>query len=163
MNVRTAATVLLAGAIIWLIVDGYWMIERLSGGAWNFYKKHPFKLIVSNISIFVPITLIIFSAIMMKTPDAPANTNTPPPPPSDHFSYEDASTPVPSIGDWLVNYLVMAIPLVGFVFLIIWANDNSNRVRKNWAGAMLIWSGIIFFIFLIFILAASDSRRSYYD
>lgn len=63
----------------------------------------------------------------------------------------------PSVGDWLINFLIAAIPLVGLVFMIIWANDEKNYLRKNWAMANLIWTGIItvFFIFFYFIVIAS--------
>lgn len=66
MNTKSAASVLLAGAIIWLIVDAFWMVERFSGGAWEYYKKHPLKLVISCLSIFTPVTVIVFAAAMMN-------------------------------------------------------------------------------------------------
>ena len=55
-----------------------------------------------------------------------------------------------AIGDWLINFLIAAIPLVGLVFMIIWANDEKNSLRKNWAMANLIWTGIMTLVFLLF-------------
>lgn len=66
MNIKSAASVLLAGAILWLIVDIYWLIERFSGGAWEYYKKRPLKLVISSFSVFVPVTVIIFAAAIMN-------------------------------------------------------------------------------------------------
>jgi hypothetical protein len=67
-----------------------------------------------------------------------------------------------SIGEWLINFLVAAIPLVGLVFLIIWGNDEKNGLRKNWAMANLIWTGIItvFFLLIYVIFIASIINKS---
>ena len=48
--------------------------------------------------------------------------------------------------------MITIIPLVGLIFIIIWANDEKNRIRKNWAIASLIWMGIVF-VLSIFLYA----------
>ncbi|MFN9583185.1 MAG: hypothetical protein ACK566_11065 [Bacteroidota bacterium] len=53
-----------------------------------------------------------------------------------------------TIGQWLINYLILMIPIVGLVFLVIWANDKDNSNKSNWAKATLIWIGIAFFVSL---------------
>jgi len=54
-----------------------------------------------------------------------------------------------STGDWLVIFLITIIPLVGLIFMCIWANDESKKVRKNYAVATLIWWGIILFLYIL--------------
>ena len=62
-------------------------------------------------------------------------------------------TKVVPVKDWLINLLILALPVVGLIFAVIWANDNKNILRKNWATAMLIFMGILF-VFSIFMYAA---------
>ena len=45
---------------------------------------------------------------------------------------------VPSIGQWILYIFVAGIPLIGFIMLIVWALDNYNVARKNWAAATLV-------------------------
>jgi uncharacterized membrane protein YdbT with pleckstrin-like domain len=54
-----------------------------------------------------------------------------------------------TVGNWIVNFLISIIPLVGLIFTIIWANDEKNIIRKNWAIASLIWMGILFVLSII--------------
>ena len=56
----------------------------------------------------------------------------------------------PSIGDFMIWIFVGAIPVLGFIMLIIWAVDSSNDIRKNWATATLIWTAITIFMFMMF-------------
>lgn len=66
-----------------------------------------------------------------------------------------------SIGQWIGTFLLTAIPLVGFILIILWAvGDGTNPNKKNWARASLILMaiflvlGILFFV-LFGIMAAS--------
>ena len=59
---------------------------------------------------------------------------------------------VVSVKDWVINLLILSIPIVGLIFAIIWANDDKNILRKNWASAMLIYMGILF-LFSMFMSA----------
>ncbi len=44
-----------------------------------------------------------------------------------------------SIGDWIISYILMGIPLVGFIMLIVWAfGSDAPQSKKNWARANLI-------------------------
>ena len=45
-----------------------------------------------------------------------------------------------SVGDWVLTLILTAIPLVGFICLIVWAVSSSpeKRSRKNWAIAQFI-------------------------
>lgn len=52
---------------------------------------------------------------------------------------EEQMAPVLSAKDWVITILIVAIPLVGLVFLFIWAfSDTENPNRSNWAKAQLI-------------------------
>ena len=45
-----------------------------------------------------------------------------------------------SVGAWVGTLILTAIPLVGFICLIVWAVSSSpeKRSRKNWAIAQFI-------------------------
>jgi len=44
-----------------------------------------------------------------------------------------------STGGWLLNLLLLIIPIVGLVVYIIWAFGNGNLNRRNYARATLIF------------------------
>jgi ABC-type Na+ efflux pump permease subunit len=59
-----------------------------------------------------------------------------------------------SIGDWLITFLIQAIPLVGFIMLFVWAfGDGTHPSKKTWAQASLIFA-LIMIVLAIIILAA---------
>lgn len=43
-----------------------------------------------------------------------------------------------SIGDWIIFYLVMCVPVVNIVMLFVWAFGGGNRSRANYCKASLI-------------------------
>lgn len=59
-----------------------------------------------------------------------------------------------SVKDWLITLLIMAIPLVGFIMLFVYAFSSSgNENRRNWAKAQLIVMAIVIaLVMLLFIL-----------
>ena len=58
-----------------------------------------------------------------------------------------------SVGDWMITYLITAIPLINIVMLFVWAfGDSPNKTRGNWAKANLIWVAIIMALYLFFFL-----------
>ena len=63
-----------------------------------------------------------------------------------------------TVGQWLITYLLMCIPIAGFVLLIVWAASGSTHPsKKSWAIASLIWAGIftVLYILLFVVLLAS--------
>jgi len=57
-----------------------------------------------------------------------------------------------SIGDWLITFIIQAIPLVGFIMLFVWAfGDGTHPSKKTWAQASLIFALIMFVLVIIFI------------
>ena len=60
--------------------------------------------------------------------------------------------PVMSIGQWLVTFLLMAIPIVNIIMIIVWlTSKDENSNRKNWVLAYLIVIAISFVLtFIIF-------------
>ena len=46
-----------------------------------------------------------------------------------------------SVGDWIVTYLLMCIPIVGIIMLFVWAfGGDTQPSKKTWAQATLIWA-----------------------
>jgi branched-subunit amino acid transport protein AzlD len=58
-----------------------------------------------------------------------------------------------SVKDWLITLLIMAIPIVGFIMLFVYAfSDSENLNKKNWAKAQLIVLAIVMGLFLLFFI-----------
>jgi hypothetical protein len=56
-------------------------------------------------------------------------------------------------GDWMLTYLITAIPIVGLVMLFVWAFGSGTNINKaNWAKASLIWGAIMLSIYLMFMI-----------
>jgi Na+/proline symporter len=81
-------------------------------------------------------------------------------PPTNHYTevtmndqlsgMQPGSEPM-SVKDWFVTILISAIPLVGFIMLLVWAFDAStNTNKKNWAKASLLWMLIWVVLAVIF-------------
>ena len=43
-----------------------------------------------------------------------------------------------SVGDWILTYLLMCIPLVGVIMLFVWAFSSGNQPSKKNMGASYI-------------------------
>jgi len=44
-----------------------------------------------------------------------------------------------SLGEWIITYLLMMIPIVNLVLLVIWGfGGNANESKANWAKLQLI-------------------------
>lgn len=63
-----------------------------------------------------------------------------------------ATAPVMSVKDWIIASIIVAIPVVGFIMLFVWAfGDGTNPNKANWAKASLLFLLIaMIFGFLIF-------------
>lgn len=56
-----------------------------------------------------------------------------------------------SVGNWLLTFIVMCIPLVNVVMLFVWAFGGSfHRSKSNWARAALLMMLIILLGWLLF-------------
>ena len=36
-----------------------------------------------------------------------------------------------TVGNWIVTYLLMSIPIVGFIFIFIWAFSETNKPKTG--------------------------------
>jgi len=61
-----------------------------------------------------------------------------------------------TVGDWLITLILLAIPVVNFIMLIIWAvGDTTPLSKRNYAKATLILIAIGIGLAIVFgILAA---------
>ena len=61
-----------------------------------------------------------------------------------------AKTGAVSLGEWIITYLLMLIPIVNLVLLVIWGfGGNANESKANWAKATLIFIAVSFVLSLI--------------
>lgn len=65
--------------------------------------------------------------------------------------FENSNQKPMSVKDWLITLLIMAIPLVGFIMLFVYAfSDSENINKKNWAKAQLIMLAIIIGLVILY-------------
>ena len=59
-----------------------------------------------------------------------------------------------TVGDWLITFLIQAIPVVGFIMLFVWAfGGDTHPSKKTWAQATLIFMAIVVVLtIIVFIL-----------
>ncbi|MDB6125202.1 MAG: hypothetical protein JWQ71_4195 [Pedosphaera sp.] len=44
-----------------------------------------------------------------------------------------------SVGGWMLMMLVTAIPVIGWIMILVWAFYGTNESRKNYYRAILAW------------------------
>ena len=60
------------------------------------------------------------------------------------------SAPVMSLGDWIITFIVLAIPLVNIVMLFVWGFSSSTNPNKaNFCKAYLIIMAIALVCFFL--------------
>lgn len=58
-----------------------------------------------------------------------------------------------SVGQWMINLLITAIPIVNIIAILVWAfSDTTHPETSNWAKAMLIWFAIGFGLMILIAL-----------
>lgn len=58
-----------------------------------------------------------------------------------------------TIGDWLITFIITAIPLIGIIMLFVWAfGDGTHPSKKSWAQAYLILMLILVVLVIIFFI-----------
>lgn len=58
---------------------------------------------------------------------------------------------VVTVGDWIVTFILMVLPIVNIIMLFVWAFGGSTPASKaNWAKATLIIYLIIFILTVVF-------------
>lgn len=63
------------------------------------------------------------------------------------------TAPVMKVGEWIVTFILTAIPLVGIIMLFVWAfGSGANPNKKNFAKAALVLYAIFFVLYLILMI-----------
>ena len=136
-NYKTPSVILLVTASVWICLISYQFIDGFIND-WIQYMN-----IDSYFWIFVPICLLLSGIFMLQeiTPVkidlSPSNVN---------------NEPV-TVGDWLLTYFLLSLPVVNLIMLLVWAfNQNEKQSKSNWAKAFLIWTLIVTFIYLLILV-----------
>lgn len=57
-----------------------------------------------------------------------------------------------TIGDWILTWILLSIPVVGLIMLFVWAlSSNTQKSKQNFARATFV---VIFFWFILFFMLA---------
>ena len=84
---------------------------------------------------------------------------------SDTLGSTQQENPV-SIGDWILTWILLAIPVVNIIMLFVWAlSSGSNKSKQNFARASFVIFIIFFVISLLMItvlgVAANDIPQEF--
>lgn len=72
-----------------------------------------------------------------------------------------SSAPVMSLGDWIITFIILCIPIVGIVMMFVWAFSKSTNPNKaNFCKASLILTLISIVLMFLFGGAAIMSLMS---
>lgn len=64
---------------------------------------------------------------------------------------DNRSAPVISLGEWIITFIVLAIPLVNIVMLFVWAfSSSANPSKQNFCKATLIVYLVAIVCFFLF-------------
>jgi len=65
---------------------------------------------------------------------------------------------VVTVGEWIITYLILAIPIAGLVMLFVWAfSGNEKPSKENWAKGMLLWMAIVFSLVILSLLSIGQT------
>jgi hypothetical protein len=135
MKLKTASTFLLIASIIWLLNDLYWIANGFSEG---WLKFDSINFILRVLMLTPPIALIFFSSVLGDTQIQKSENI------SEQASQSSNDDSLMSVGDWLITFLLCAIPIIGIIMMFVWAfGDTNPKSKKTWAQAALIFSVII--------------------
>ncbi|MDU0347563.1 hypothetical protein [Actinomyces sp. MRS3W] len=79
--------------------------------------------------------------------------------------YVQPTNPADSVGSWMLAMLITAIPIVGFIYLLVVAFGGSASVsRRNWARAAFAWQiiAIVLGVLLYFVVIAGTVSSGNY-
>lgn len=64
---------------------------------------------------------------------------------------ENRTAPVMSLGDWIITFIILAIPLVNIIMLFVWGfSSSTNPNKQNFAKATLIVYLVGLVLFFLF-------------
>jgi glycopeptide antibiotics resistance protein len=64
---------------------------------------------------------------------------------------ENRTAPVISLGEWIITFILLAIPLVNIIMLFVWGfSSSTNPNKQNFAKATLIIYLIAIVCFFLF-------------
>lgn len=128
MKIKTAALFLMIGSIAWTIAIIYYLYLKIS------HSVSSSSILFSIADMLLPAGLFMFGyAVYNKKIATLKDTNL--------QEIEPEYAPEsPTVANWISDFIVAAIPVVGLIFLIVWARDKERPVRKTWASAVLIMS-----------------------
>lgn len=153
MKIKNAAVFLMISSIFWIVCDLYGTVQRFVGPSSEYYKEHLVDGLIQTLMIIIPVSLLFLSLALINKKSEQHTVEIFP------QAAEDPEAQNLSVSDWLLIFLITIIPLVGFIFVIIWANDDRNKVRKNWAVASLIWTAIMTVIFIFLYTAMLNAVK----
>jgi len=61
------------------------------------------------------------------------------------------SAPVVTLGEWIITFIVLAIPIVNIIMLFVWGfSSTANPSKQNFCRATLILYLVCFVLFFLF-------------
>lgn len=160
---KRAAYWLFAGSLVLLFSYSISQLTLYYNFGLKIYDK-PWQSVTAAlgvISLVYPLAILIFSIRLIRDASVPllpetaasftfSDPDTLDNPEPEVQNVPDEVTGYPVVIDWLCDFLLTMIPVVGLVFLIWRGQNKADRTRRNWAIASLFWTAISLLILLLF-------------
>lgn len=93
----------------------------------------------------------------------PPRPNYAPPPPPVGMTAQ-GTAPIITIGNYIVMFIIAAIPIVGLVMLFVWGfGSYVNPNKKNYARAVLIMAAIVLVLYIFLLIALGSLFASIFS
>jgi len=155
-QIKNKIIIAIVGLAVGLVVSLFWHILYQKGIDSGEYAQFLYwnPILVYPRFIFVNGGLLLATGSFINFKDSSTLQKV-----NDNKLKNDTSKYQPmSIGNWIVTYLIMIIPIVNIVMLFVWGfGDNTQPSKANWAKATLIWFSIFIVLYLVFFVAIIGS------
>lgn len=135
MKIKSAALFLMIGSCAWMVTIIYYLFLKIS------HSGLQVSVVFNILDMLLPVGLFLFGYAVynkkikqLQDPDTGTDTQ------ASALEYAPES---PTVANWIGDFIVAAIRVVGLICLIVWARDKERPVRKSWASAVLLMSGIV--------------------
>ncbi|MCR5609924.1 MAG: hypothetical protein K6G26_12770 [Lachnospiraceae bacterium] len=68
-----------------------------------------------------------------------------------------AEEPHLTVGQWILTWMVLVIPVVNFIMLIYWSFKDTNPTRKTFARGTIFWVLVMITLSLVFMVVFYDT------
>lgn len=131
-NIKKAGYAIICASSLQVILQLYNILQN-----WDYYQE----LYLQQLPWIIASIGFLLAGVFLISNDSKDNLVR-----SDDSSESNAIT----VGDWMITYLILSIPIVNIVMLFVYAFGSGTHPSKaNWAKASLIWFAIATVLYIV--------------